>query len=123
MQAIRVHQFGGPEVMKLEDVPDPKPGPGQVLVRLHAIGVNPVDAYVRAGTYTISATLPFIPGSDGAGVVEAVGEGVKQWRRGDRVYIFSTIDGIREGAYAQFPLCTTSQVHSLSDNATFPQGA
>ena len=69
MKAIRVHQFGGPEVMKLEDRPDPKPGSGQVLVCLHAVGVNPVDAYVRAGTYTISATLPFTPGSDGAGVI------------------------------------------------------
>jgi NADPH2:quinone reductase len=123
MKAIRVHQFGGPEVMKLEEVPDPKPGSGQVLVRLHAVGVNPVDSYVRAGTYTISATLPFTPGSDGAGVVEAVGDGVKQWKRGDRVYIFGTADGIRTGAYAQLAVCTASQVHSLADNATFTQGA
>ena len=123
MQAIRVHQFGGPEVMKLEDVPDPKPGPGQVLVRLHAAGVNPVDAYVRAGTYTISATLPFIPGSDGAGVIEAVGEGVKQWKTGDRVYIFGTASGVRAGAYAQLAVCDASQVHTLADKATFAQGA
>jgi len=123
MKAIRVHQFGGPDVMKLEDVPGPKPGPGQVLVRLHAAGVNPVDAYVRAGTYTISATLPFTPGSDGAGVVEAVGDGVKQWKNGDRVYIFGTVDGIRAGAYAQLAVCDTSQIHHLSDNATFAQGA
>lgn len=80
MQAIRVHQVGGPEVMKLEEVPDPKPGPGHVLVRLHAVGVNPLDAYVRAGTYAINPTLPFTPGSDGAGVVEAVGDGVKEWK-------------------------------------------
>src|ERR1017187_1057726 len=123
MKAIRVHQFGGPEVMKLEDQPDPKPGSGQVLVRLHAAGVNPVDSYVRAGTYTISATLPFTPGSDGAGVIEAVGAGVKQWKRGDRVYIFGTVDGIRAGAYAQLAVCDTLQVHSLSDKATFAQGA
>jgi NADPH2:quinone reductase len=123
MNAIRVYQFGGPEVMKLEEVPDPKPGPGQVLVRLHAVGINPVDTYVRAGTYTIKPTLPFIPGSDGAGVVEAVGDGVKQWNRGDRVYIFGTTSGIRTGAYAQFAVCAASQVHSLSDAATFAQGA
>ena len=123
MQAIRVHQFGGPEVMKLEDVPDPKPGSGQVLVRLHAVGVNPVDTYVRAGTYTIKATLPFTPGSDGGGLIEAVGDGVKQWKRGDRVYIFGTVDGIRAGAYAQLAVCDTLQVHSLSDKATFAQGA
>src|SRR5260221_6217929 len=115
MKAICVHQFGGPEVMNFEDVPDPKPGPGQVLVRLHAVGVNPVDAYVRAGTYTISATLPFIPGSDGAGVVEAVGDGVKRWKHGDRVYIFGTTSGIRADAYAQFAICDTSQVHHLPD--------
>ena len=123
MQAIRVHQVGGPEVMKLEEVPDPKPGPGQVLVRLHAVGVNPVDTYVRAGTYTIKATLPFTPGSDAAGVIEAVGDGVKQWKRGDRVYIFGTVDGIRAGAYAQLAVCDTTQIHRLSDNATFAQGA
>jgi NADPH:quinone reductase len=123
MQAIRVHQFGGPEVMKLEDVPDPKPGSGQVLVRLHAVGINPVDAYVRAGTYTISAGLPFTPGSDAAGVVEAIGDGVKQWKRGDRVYIFGTASGIRAGAYVQLAVCDTSQVHRLPDNTTFAQGA
>ncbi len=123
MQAIRVHQFGGPEVMKLEEVPDPKPSLGQVLVRLHAVGVNPVDTYVRAGTYTIKAALPFTPGSDGAGVIEAVGDGVKQWKRGDRVYIFGTVDGVRAGAYAQLAVCEASQVHSLADKATFAQGA
>jgi len=119
MKVIRIYEFGGPEVMKLEDVPDPKPSPGQVLVRLHAAGVNPVDTYVRAGTYTIRATLPFTPGSDGAGVIEAVGDGVKQWKGGDRVYIFGTTSGVRAGAYAELAVCATSQVHSLADNATY----
>jgi NADPH:quinone reductase len=123
MKAIRVHQVGGPEVMKLEEVPDPKPGPGQVLVRLHAAGVNPVDAYVRAGTYTIASTPPFTPGSDGAGIVDAVGDGVKQFKTGDRVYIFGTAGGMREGAYAQLAVCNTSQVHPLPENAAFTQGA
>jgi NADPH2:quinone reductase len=58
MKAIRVHQFGGPEVMKFEDVPDPMPSAGQVLVRLRAIRVNPVDTYVRSGGYTVNITLP-----------------------------------------------------------------
>lgn len=123
MKAIRVHQFGGPDVLKLEDVADPKPEAGQVLVRLRAIGVNPVDAYVRAGTYTVNATLPYIPGSDGAGVVEAVGDGVKNYQRGDRVYIFATTSGNRAGAYAELALCTPSQVCPLSQSATFAQGA
>jgi NADPH:quinone reductase len=123
MQAIRVHQFGGPEVMKLEDVPDPKPGASQVLVRLHGVGVNPVDAYVRAGTYAIKPDLPFIPGSDGAGVIETVGNEVKNWKLGDRVYIYMTACGPRTGAYAQLTVCNTSQVHALADDVTFSQGA
>ena len=77
MKAIRVHEFGGPEVMKLEDVPEPEVGRGQVLVRVHAVGVNPVDTYIRAGTYPAKPPLPYTPGVDAAGIVEAVGEGVK----------------------------------------------
>src|SRR5580658_3050041 len=123
MKAICAHQFGGPEVMKLEDVPDPKPAAGQVLVRLRAIGVNPVDAYVRSGGYTVNITFPFIPGSDGGGVVEAIGDGVKLFQRGDRVYIFGTTSGIRTGAYAELAVCTESQVCPLPDNVSFAQGA
>lgn len=123
MKAIRVHQFGGPEVMKLEDVPDPKPAAGQVLVRLHAVGVNPVDTYVRSGGYTVNIMFPFIPGSDGAGVVEAVGDGVKDFKRGDRVYIFATTSGIRTGAYAELTVSTPSQVCPLPENVSFAQGA
>ena len=86
MKAIRVHEFGGPEVLKLEEVPTPKPSAGQVLVRIHAAGVNPYETYMRAGTYPLKPPLPYTPGSDGAGVVEAVGEGVKKVRANDRVY-------------------------------------
>ncbi|MGD1017690.1 MAG: NADPH:quinone reductase [Verrucomicrobiia bacterium] len=123
MKAIRVHQFGGPEVMKLEDVPDPKPAAGQVLVRLCAIGVNPVDTYVRSGGYTVNITFPFTPGSDGAGVIEATGDGVNRFQRGDRVYIFGTISGIRTGAYAELAVCAASQVCPLPDTVSFAQGA
>src|SRR5690349_21342981 len=70
MKAIRVHEFGGPEVLQLEEVPTPRPGPGQVLVRMHAIGVNPVETYIRTGTYASKPTLPYTPGNEGAGVVE-----------------------------------------------------
>src|SRR5262249_41004635 len=93
MKAIRVHEFGGPEVLKLEDVPTPKPSAGQVLVRIHAAGVNPYDTYMRAGTYAVKPALPYTPGSDGAGVVEAVGEGVKKVKQGDRVYTARTLTG------------------------------
>jgi len=67
MKAIRVHKFGGPEVLQLDDVADPKAGPGQVLVEIKAAGVNPVDTYVRSGNYAILPQLPYVPGADGAG--------------------------------------------------------
>ncbi len=77
MKAIRVHKFGGPEVLQLEEVPTPAAGPGQVLVKIHAAGINPVDTYIRAGTYASKPALPYTPGKDAAGIVEAVGEGVQ----------------------------------------------
>ena len=78
MKAILVGEFGGPEVLKLKQVPTPQPAAGQVLVRIHAAGVNPYDTYMRAGAYARKPPLPYTPGSDGAGVVEAVGAGVKK---------------------------------------------
>jgi NADPH2:quinone reductase len=119
MKAILVREFGGPEVMKLEDVPTPRPGPGQVLVRIHSAGVNPYDTYMRSGNYAVKPPLPYTPGSDGAGVVEAVGEGVNGVKRGDRVYTARTVSG----AYAEYALALESQVHPLSASVNFPQGA
>jgi len=92
MKAIRVHQFGGPEVLKLEEVPTPKPDSGQVLLRVRAVGVNPYDTYMRAGTYAIKPPLPYTPGSDAAGTVEAIGSGVTKVKPGDRV-LFSKYSG------------------------------
>ncbi len=119
MKAILVHQFGGPEVLKLEEAPTPKPAAGQVLVRIHAAGVNPYDTYMRAGTYAVKPPLPYTPGSDGAGVIEAVGEGVKKVKPGDRVYTAKTVTG----AYAEFALALEEQVHTLSAKVSFAQGA
>jgi NADPH:quinone reductase len=119
MKAIRVHEFGGPEVLKLEDIATPKPSAGEVLVRLHAAGVNPYDTYMRAGTYAVKPALPYIPGSDGAGTVEAVGQGVKKVKPGDRVYTARTITG----AYAEYALALEEQVHPLPANIDFKQGA
>ena len=119
MKAIRVHEFGGPEVLKLEEVATPKPSAGEVLVRIHAAGVNPYDTYMRAGTYAVKPTLPYTPGSDGAGTVEAVGEGVKKIKRDDRVYTGRTITG----AYAEYALALEEQVHPLPANIDFKQGA
>ncbi len=85
MKTIRVNQFGGPEVLRLEQVPDPSPGPGQVLVRVHAAGVNPVETYIRSGAYAQLGPLPYTPGNDCAGIVEAAGPGVTAFKASDRV--------------------------------------
>jgi len=118
MKSIRVHEFGEPHVMKLEDEPTPTPAAGQVLVRVRAIGVNPVETYVRAGKYG-PRQFPFTPGSDAAGVVEAVGAGAARFKPGDRVYTAGSISG----AYAELALCEESQVHPLPDKISFEQGA
>ena len=119
MKAILVHRFGGPEVLTLESVPTPTPAAGQVLVRVHAAGVNPFDTYMRAGTYAIKPPLPYTPGSDAAGVVETVGEGVHRVKPGDRVYTANTLTG----CYAEYTLAVESQVHALPVKVSFAQGA
>jgi NADPH2:quinone reductase len=119
MKAIRVHEFGGPEVLKLEDVPDLKPGQGQVVVQVRAIGVNPVEAYMRTGTYTMKPALPYTPGADAAGIVAKVGEGVTSVATGDRVYT----SGSLSGTYAEQTLCAEAQVHRLPEKVSFEQGA
>ncbi len=119
MKAIRVHEFGGPEVLKLEEVPDLQPGPGQVVVQVHAAGVNPVENYIRTGTYVMKPALPYTPGADAAGEVAAVGPGVTSVKIGDRVYT----SGSLSGTYAEQTLCTEAQVHPLPANVSFEQGA
>jgi len=119
MKAIRVSDFGGLDVLKLQDVPDPKPDSGQLLVRVKAAGVNPVDTYIRAGAYARKPSLPYTPGMDAAGVVEAVGPNVKRFKSGDRVYTNGTITG----AYAELALCEESRVHHLPSKVSFAQGA
>ncbi|MBI4628684.1 MAG: alcohol dehydrogenase catalytic domain-containing protein, partial [Candidatus Rokubacteria bacterium] len=101
MKAIRISEYGGPSVLKLEEVPAPQAGPSQVLVRNHAVGVNPVDTYLRANVDNRGPKLPYTPGSDAAGVVEAVGAGVTGVKAGDRVYVGGTLSG----AYAELSLC------------------
>src|SRR3954466_7253422 len=93
MNAIVVEQFGEPDVLKLKDVPDPKPTGAQVLVDVKAVGVNPYESYTRAGWYPTKPPLPYTPGADAAGIVEAVGPDVKSFKKGDRVYTTSTITG------------------------------
>jgi NADPH2:quinone reductase len=119
MKAIRVHEFGPPEVLQIAEVPDPPAGPGQVVVRLHAIGVNPVETYIRSGTYAKLPALPYTPGSDGAGVIAQVGEGVSGLERGQRAYVAGSLSG----TYAEQAVCDAAQVHALPNEISFEQGA
>uniref|UniRef100_A0A3P8WMY4 Crystallin, zeta (quinone reductase) n=2 Tax=Cynoglossus semilaevis TaxID=244447 RepID=A0A3P8WMY4_CYNSE len=120
MRAIRVSEFGAPSVLKLcSDVPVPQPGHRQVLIRVHACGVNPVETYIRAGVYSRKPTLPYTPGTDVAGVVENVGEGVVSVKAGDRVFTTAT----ESGAYAEFTVAADESVHKLPDALDFTQGA
>ena len=119
MEAIRIHEFGEPGVMKLETRPDLQAGDGQILVDIRAAGVNPVDTYIRAGTYAMKPDLPYTPGMDGAGIVAAVGDETARVSVGDRVYLAGTLTG----SYASQALCTASQVQPLPDNVSFTQGA
>src|ERR671911_2858990 len=114
MRAIRVHEFGGPEVLRLEEVVEPQPGEGEVLVRVRAAGVNPVDTYIRTGVHAIKPSLPYTPGLDAAGVVEAVGAGVARVAAGDRVYTAGTVSG----AYAELAACKESQVYRLPERVS-----
>src|SRR5712692_1645841 len=119
MKAIRVREFGGPEVLRLEDVPELRPGPGEIVVRVRAAGVNPADTYIRSGTYAQKPNLPYTPGMDAAGIVEAVGPNVKRFKAGDRVYTSGSITG----TYAELSVCEESRVHPLPFKVSFAQGA
>jgi NADPH2:quinone reductase len=125
MRRILVREFGGPEVMRLDEAPTPSPGASEVLVRVRAAGVNPVETYIRTGTYARKPALPYVPGSDGAGEVEAVGADVTAFKPGDRVYIagdnVSTVAGA--GTYAEFCVCAPAQLHRLPARSSFAEGA
>lgn len=119
MNAIVVEEFGPPEVMKLSEVPMPEPTVTQVLVKINAAGVNPVDTYLRTGIHAHAPKLPYTPGKDGAGVVESTGEAVSNFKAGDRVYTAGSISG----TYAEYSLCDESQLGRLPDNVDFDRGA
>jgi NADPH:quinone reductase len=122
MKAILVHEYGGPDVLRLDEVPDPTAGPGQVVVRIRAAGVNPVDTYIRGGTYARRPpNLPYTPGFDGAGDVEAVGSGVDGWQVGDRVWIAAL--GAWQGTYAERMVCAPDQIYRLPAAMSYEHGA
>jgi NADPH2:quinone reductase len=121
VKAILVRTFGGPEVLQPAAVDDPVVTPGRVVVRIQAAGVNPVDAYIRTGSYARLPSLPWIPGFDGAGIVESVGASVTRFHSGDCVYV--TTLGSWNGTYAERTLCDVEHLHPLPPNVSFPQGA
>ena len=118
MKAIVVKEFGGPDVMKLEEVREPTAAPGQLLIRVQAVGVNPVETYIRAGAYARKPNLPYTPGSDVGGTVERAGSGVTAFKPGDRVYTQGAA-----GGYAEFLVCEEALAHPLPERVSFAQGA
>src|SRR6266404_2190801 len=119
MKAIIVREFGAPEVMTVEETATPQPADTQVLVQVEAIGVNPVETYIRSGNYAGKPNLPYTPGKDAAGIVESVGADVKNWKAGDRVYTANSITG----TYAEYTLCDEKDLGRLPVNVSFEQGA
>ena len=116
MKAIRIHAHGGPEVLQLDEIPVPVPGPGQALVRIEAAGVNFIDIYHRTGLYKVQ--LPYVPGQEGAGVVTAVGPDVAGVATGDRV----AYTGV-PGAYAELAAVPVDRLVPLPAGVTFRQAA
>jgi NADPH:quinone reductase len=118
MKAIRVHEFGGPEVLKLEDLPTPAPAADEVLINVKAIGINPIETYLRSGSNP-KLPRPYTPGLDAAGIVESVGASVTNLKPGDRVY---TSDS-ESGSYAQYTIAKATDAHRIPDQINFEQAA
>lgn len=116
MKAIRIHEFGGPDVLHYEDVALPEPGPGQARVKIAAIGLNYIDTYHRTGLYPVA--LPFIPGMEAAGVVDVVAPGVTLVKPGDRVAYCLTL-----GAYAEYAVVSADKLVPLPSQISFEMGA
>ncbi len=119
MQAIQVSKFGDPEVLQVTELAKPSPAAEQLVVKIHASGVNPVDTYIRAGVYPVQPELPWTPGFDGAGVVESVGDDVTEVVPGQRVWVTGSLTGTA----AEYALCLPEQVHPLPDKVGFAAGA
>jgi len=119
MKSIIVREYGEPEVMKVEEAETPTPSGTQVLVKIEAAGVNPVDTYLRTGIHAHAPKLPYTPGKDAAGVVETVGVEASRFKPGDRVYTADTLTG----TYAEYALCDEKQIGPLPGKVSFEQGA
>mgnify|MGYP000179725642 CR=1 FL=1 len=124
MKAVRIHKFGDTDVLKYEDVADPVAGPGEVVIKVEAIGVNPVETYIRSGIHMIKPALPFVLGSDAAGTVLSVGSGVTSHKPGDRVYAAGSVgENAWGGCYAEQMVRGADAFFALPDNVSFAQGA
>ncbi len=123
MKAIRAHAFGGPEVLQLDNVDDPKPGANEIVIDVKAAGVNPADTYMRGGAYAIVPDLPYTPGGDAAGVVSAIGSGVSKFKVGDRVFTGVAVGFSMQGCYAEKVLRSADDVLALPDSVGFAEGA
>ncbi|MCC8109408.1 MAG: NADPH:quinone reductase [Planctomycetes bacterium] len=123
MKAIVVSRFGDESVLEYKDAPVPEPGDHEVRVRLYAVGVNPVETYIRAGQYANKPSLPYTPGNDGAGVVDKTGPGVTKAAVGDRVFIAAAVAKRNTGTYAEMAVCDEDAVQTLPDGVSFREGA
>ncbi|MCB1488948.1 MAG: NADPH:quinone reductase [Bauldia sp.] len=121
MKAIRAHQFGGPEVLQLDEVADPVAGPGEVVIDIRAAGVNPADAYMRLGTYAIVPALPYTPGGDAGGVVAEVGPGVDGFAVGDRVVVGTALSFDMTGCYAGKVKRKATEIRPIPDTISFAE--
>jgi NADPH2:quinone reductase len=118
MRVIEVSRFGGPEVLQIVEKECPSSGIGQVVVKVEAVGVNPVETYIRAGTYPVLPELPYVPGGNAAGVIHSCGKDVSNLKVGQRVYIAG-----KAGAYSEYCLCEAREVYPLPDVISFEEGA
>lgn len=123
MKAIYAVEYGGPEKLIFQELEEYSVGVGEVCVRLYAAGVNPSDTYTLSGTYSVVPSLPYTPGIDGAGIIEAIGEGVQHVKVGDRVFVAALPSGRSTGTFAQKIVCNAQFVHSLPEQVSFEQGA
>lgn len=119
MKAIKVNEFGNAEVMRLDEVEKLQVSANQILVKIQAIGINPVDTYIRSGSYARKPELPYTPGTDASGVIDDTGNGITTFQKGSRVYLSGSLSGV----YAEYALCEEHQVHKLPENITFDEGA
>ena len=119
MKAIQVREFGDPEVLQLREIADPTPSEKQLKIDVKAVGVNPVDTYIRSGIYPMRPSLPYTPGLDAAGIVSEVGPAVTSCKVGDHVYVFGSLTG----CYAEQLVCTEQQAYHLPQGVDFKVGA